>query len=37
MEQGQIKFILMGGIGRSFVDRTVTDDELLAGIQEILQ
>ena len=37
MEQGQIKFILMDGIGRSFVDRTVTDDELLAGIQEILQ
>ena len=37
MEQGTIKFILMNGIGRSFIDRTVTDEELLSGIQEILQ
>ena len=37
MEQGKIKFILMDGIGHSFVDRTVTDEELKAGIREILQ
>ncbi|MBU5481485.1 3-dehydroquinate synthase [Blautia sp. MSJ-19] len=37
MEQGQIKFVLMKGIGTSFVDRTVSDDELLYGIQEILR
>lgn len=37
MEQGQIKFILMDGIGRSQVDRTVTDQELLEGIRRILQ
>lgn len=37
MEQGQIKFILMNGIGHTFVDRTVSDDELSAGIREILQ
>ena len=37
MEQGQIKFVLMKGIGGSFIDRTVTDQELLEGIQEILR
>lgn len=37
MEQGQIKFVLMKGLGGSFIDRTVTDQELLEGIQEILQ
>lgn len=37
MEQGQVKFVLMKGIGNSFIDRTVTDQELLEGIQEILQ
>ena len=37
MEQGTIKFILMNGIGKSFIDRTVTYEELLSGIQEILQ
>lgn len=36
MEQGQIKFILMKGIGQSFVDRTVSDGELLEGIRQIL-
>lgn len=35
MEQGHIKFILMDGIGRSFIDRTLTDQEILAGIEEI--
>ena len=37
MEQGQIKFVLMKGLGSSFIDRTVTDQELLEGIQEILR
>ena len=36
MEQGQIKFILMNGIGKSFIDKTVTDEELLQAIKEIL-
>ncbi|MCD8154847.1 MAG: 3-dehydroquinate synthase [Clostridiales bacterium] len=36
MENGHIRFILMDGIGRSFIDRDVTDEELLAAIEEIL-
>ena len=36
MEQGQIKFILMKGIGHSFIDKTLSDQEILEGIQEIL-
>lgn len=36
MENGQIRFILMDGIGKSFMDKTVTDDELYAGIREII-
>lgn len=36
MESGQIKFVLMDGVGKSFIDKTVTDSELLAGIQEIV-
>lgn len=36
MESGQIKFVLMNGVGKSFIDKTVTDAELLTGIQEIL-
>ena len=36
MEQGQIKFILMDGIGKSFIDKNVTDEELLQAIREIL-
>ena len=35
MEHGQIKFILMDGIGKSFIDKTVTDQELLVGIRAI--
>ncbi len=35
MEQGQIKFILMDGLGKSFIDKTVTDEELLVGIHAI--
>ena len=34
MEQGQIKFVLMKGIGSSFIDRSVSDEELLEGIRE---
>lgn len=37
MENGSIKFILMDGIGKSFIDKSVTDEELLEGIQEIIQ
>lgn len=36
MAQGRIRFILMDGIGRSFMDDTVTDAELLACIQETI-
>ena len=36
MEAGHIKFILMNGIGKSFIDKTVTDEELLQAIREIL-
>ena len=35
MEQGHIRFILMDGIGKSFIDKTVTDEELLSCIREI--
>ena len=37
MEQGQIKFVLMKGIGKSFIDRSVSDEELMGGIREILR
>lgn len=37
MEQGRIKFILMDGIGKSFIDNTVSDEELLAAVREILE
>lgn len=36
MEHGQIKFILMDGIGKSFIDKTVTDEELKSAIMEIV-
>ena len=36
LEAGHIKFILMDGIGKSFIDKTVTDQELLPAIREIL-
>lgn len=36
MENGAVKFILMDGIGKTFIDKTVTDKELLEGIEEIL-
>lgn len=37
MEHGKVKFVLMRGIGESFIDHTVADTELLEGIQEILR
>lgn len=36
MEHGHIKFVLMEGLGKTFVDRTVSDEELLTCIQEIV-
>ena len=36
MEQGQIKFILLKKIGKAFIDCTITDEEILAGIEEII-
>ena len=35
MEAGKIKFILLKKIGKAVIDRTVTDDEILAAIEEI--
>lgn len=35
MEKGSIKFILLDGIGHAVIDSTVTDEELLAGINYI--
>ena len=35
MENGKIKFVLLKKIGKAFIDTTVTDEELLMGIQEI--
>ena len=36
MEHGQIKFVLLKKIGRAFLDRTVTDEEMLAAISFFL-
>lgn len=36
MESGKIKFILMKGIGHSFIDKSVSDEELLDGIRAVL-
>ncbi len=35
MESGKIKFILLKKIGKAVIDRTVTDEEILAAIEEI--
>lgn len=35
MDQGQIKFILLKGIGKAFIDYTVTDEEILRAIDFI--
>jgi 3-dehydroquinate synthase len=35
MESGKIKFILLKKIGKAVIDKTVTDEEILAAIEEI--
>ena len=35
MESGKIKFVLLKKIGKAVIDRTVTDEEILAAINEI--
>lgn len=35
MENGSLKFILLKKIGKAYIDTTVTDEELLMGINEI--
>ena len=35
MESGTIKFVLLKKIGKAVIDRTVTDEEILAAIEEI--
>ncbi len=35
MEAGQIKFVLLKKVGKAYVDRTVTDAEILDAVQEI--
>ncbi len=35
MESGKIKFVLLKKIGRAVIDQTVTDEEILAAIEEI--
>lgn len=35
MESGRIKFVLLKKIGRAVIDNTVTDEEILAAIEEI--
>ncbi len=35
MEAGRVKFILLKKIGKAVIDRTVTDEEILAAIREI--
>lgn len=36
MEQGALKFILLKKIGKAIIDRNVTEEELKAGIEEII-
>ncbi|MBQ8306168.1 MAG: 3-dehydroquinate synthase [Blautia sp.] len=36
MDRGQIRFILMRGLGHAYMDTSLTADELRAGIREIL-
>ena len=36
MEQGQIKFILLKKIGEAVIDSTVSEEEILAGLEEII-
>lgn len=34
-EQGGVKFILLKKVGKAFIDKTVTDEEMLAALREI--
>ncbi|MDE6601861.1 MAG: 3-dehydroquinate synthase [Lachnospiraceae bacterium] len=36
MDAGQVKFVLLKKVGKAFVDRSVTDGEILAAVREIL-
>ena len=36
MASGQIRFILLEGIGKAFIAADVTDEELLSGIRSVL-
>lgn len=36
MDAGQVKFVLLKKVGKAFVDRSVTDEEILAAVREIL-
>ncbi|MDE5716446.1 MAG: 3-dehydroquinate synthase, partial [Lachnospiraceae bacterium] len=36
MEAGQVKFVLLKKVGKAFIDRSITDEEILAAVQEIL-
>lgn len=35
MDGGQIKFVLLKKVGKAFVDRTVTDEEIILAVKEI--
>ena len=35
-EAGTVKFILLNRIGKAVIDKTVTDEEILAALQEII-
>jgi len=36
MEKGKVKFILLDSVGKAVIDHTVSDEELLSGIREVL-
>ena len=35
MDAGQIKFILLKKVGKAFIDRTITDEEIISAVKEI--
>ncbi len=37
MEKGQIKFILLNGVGNAYVDRMVTEEEMRKGLEAVLR
>ena len=36
MDSGTIRFVLLEEVGKAYLDRTVTDDEMNAGLSRIL-